>query len=112
LLEAMKSYRVFRADNGLGGLALARQRRPDLIISDLMMPGLDGFSLLQELRQDERTAHIPVVVVSAKDITHEERIRLQGHIEALYQKGSLSPRAFVEQVVQVLGEKPTRERRP
>ena len=109
LLEAKKSYRVFRADNGIGGLALARQRRPDLIIIDLMMPGLDGFSLLQELRRDKRTAQIPVIVVSAKDITIEERNRLKGHIEALYQKGSLSPRAFVEQVVQVLGEKPPRE---
>ncbi|MBI3244806.1 MAG: pyridoxal-phosphate dependent enzyme [Chloroflexi bacterium] len=112
LLEAKKSYRVFRAADGVDGLALARQSRPDLIITDLMMPGLDGFSLLQELRQDKRTSHIPVVVVSAKDITNEERRRLRGHIEALYQKGSLSPRAFVEQVVQVLGEKPPREGRP
>ncbi len=109
LLEAKKSYRVFQAEGGDKGLALARQRRPDLIITDLMMPGLDGFSLLQELRQDQRTAQIPVIVVSAKDITIEERQQLKGRIEALYQKGSLSPRAFVEQVVQVLGEKPPRE---
>lgn len=105
LLEAKKSYRVFRAVDGADGLRQARERLPDLIISDLTMPGTDGFTLLEELRRDKRTADIPVIVVSAKDITREERKRLDGYIEALYQKGSLSPRAFVEQVVQVLGEK-------
>ncbi len=109
LLEARKSYRVFQANSGADGLAMARQRLPDLIITDLMMPGMDGFSLLQELRQDRRTRDIPVIVVSAKDISGDERQRLQGYIEALYEKGSLSPRAFVEQVVQVLGEKASRE---
>jgi threonine synthase len=105
LLEAKKSYRVFRAVNGRDGLIQARQRLPDLIVSDLTMPEMDGFSLLSELRSDARTAKIPVIVVSAKDITTEERARLKGTVEALYQKGSLSPRAFVEQVVQVIGEK-------
>lgn len=105
LLEAKKSYRVFRATDGADGLRQARERLPDLIVTDLTMPGTDGFTLLEELRRDKRTADIPVIVVSAKDITREERKRLDGYIEALYQKGSLSPRAFVEQVVQVIGEK-------
>ncbi|MBP7690480.1 MAG: pyridoxal-phosphate dependent enzyme [Anaerolineales bacterium] len=105
LLEAKKSYRVFHAPSAAEGLALAQARRPDLIISDLTMPEMDGFSLIEALRRDARTHAIPVIVVSAKDITADERARLTGTIEALYQKGSLSPRAFVEQVVQVLDEK-------
>jgi threonine synthase len=105
ILEAKKAYRVFHATDGWAGLAEARQRLPDLIISDLTMPELDGFSVLEELKRDPRTSHIPVIVVSAKDITAEERARLNGSIQALYQKGSLSPRAFVEQVVQVLEDK-------
>jgi len=109
LLEAKKSYRVFHATNGADGLQQARERLPDLIISDLTMPTMDGFTLLEELRADKRTQNIPVMVVSAKDITTEERRRLSGRIEALYQKGSLSPRAFVEQVMQVLGDKPARD---
>jgi len=104
LLEAKKAYRVFHAPNGEEGLRQARERRPDLIVSDLTMPLMDGFSLLEALRGDERTKDIPVIVVSAKDITAEERKRLEGQIEAHYQKGSLSPRAFVDQVVQVLGK--------
>lgn len=109
LLEAKKSYRVFHAINGADGLRQARERLPDLIISDLTMPVMDGFSLLEELRKDQRTQDIPVMVVSAKDITPDERKRLSGQIEAHYQKGSLSPRAFVEQVVTVLGDKTARD---
>ena len=104
LLEAKKAYRVFLASNGSEGLKQARERLPDLIVTDLTMPEMDGFTVLEELRKDKRTSDIPVIVVSAKDITADERKRLSGHIEALYQKGSLSPRAFVEQVVQVLGD--------
>jgi threonine synthase len=105
LLEARKTYRVFHAQDGWEGLALARQKLPDLIVSDLMMPGIDGFGLVEELKLDPRTRDIPVVVVSAKDISPEERKRLNGHIEALYQKGSLSTKKFVDQVIQVIADK-------
>ena len=105
LLEGHKAYRVYHAKDGWEGLAMARQKLPDLIVSDLTMPGIDGFGLVEELKLDPRTKDIPVVIVSAKDITPEERKRLKGHIEAVYQKGSLPPRRFVDQVVQVIEEK-------
>lgn len=105
LLEGKKAYRVHHAKDGWEGLAMARQKLPDLIVTDLTMPGIDGFGLVEELKLDPRTRDIPVVVVSAKDITPEERKRLNGHIEAVYQKGSLPPRKFVDEVVQVLEEK-------
>lgn len=105
LLEGKKSYRVFHAKDGWEGLSMARQKLPDMIVTDLTMPGMDGFGLVEELKLDPRTKNIPVVVVSAKDITPDERKRLNGHIEAVYQKGSLPPRRFVDQVVQVIEEK-------
>jgi len=105
LLEARKSYRVFQAKDGWEGLTQARQNLPDLIVTDLMMPGIDGFGLVEELRLDPRTRDIPIVVVSAKDITSEERKRLNGHIEALYQKASMPPRKFVDQLIQVIEDK-------
>ncbi len=104
LLEGYKNYRVYHAKDGWEGLAQARQKLPDLIVTDLTMPGIDGFGLVEELKLDPRTRDIPVVVVSAKDITPEERERLSGHIQALYQKGSLAPRKFVDKVVQVIEE--------
>lgn len=104
-LEARKSYRVFHAKDGWEGLTQARQRLPDLIILDLTMPEMDGFSVLEELKFDTRTRKIPVIVVSAKDITAEELQRLNGYIEGLYQKGSIPVRAFVNQVVEVIEQK-------
>jgi len=105
LLEVRKNYRMHHAKDGWEGLAMARQLLPDLIVSDLTMPGIDGFGLVEELKLDPRTKEIPVVVVSAKDITAEERSRLNGNIEALYQKGSLPTRKFVDQVIHVIEDK-------
>ena len=105
LLEGRKNYRMYLAKDGWEGLAMARQKRPDLIVSDLTMPGIDGFALVEELKLDPRTKDIPIVVVSAKDITPDERKRLNGHIEAVYQKGSLPTRKFVDQVIHVIEEK-------
>lgn len=105
LLEGKKNYRMYHAKDGWEGLSIARQKLPDLIVSDLTMPGIDGFGLVEELKLDPRTKDIPVVVVSAKDITVEERKRLNGHIEAVYQKGSLPTRKFVDQVINVIEDK-------
>ena len=105
LLEGKKSYRVYHAKDGWEGLAMARQHLPDLIVSDLTMPGMDGFGFVEELKLDPRTKDIPIVVVSAKDITLEERNRLNGRIEALYQKGSLPTRKFVDKVINVIEDK-------
>ncbi len=105
LLEGKKSYRVHHAKDGWEGLAMARQHLPDLIVSDLTMPGIDGFGFVEELKLDPRTRDIPVVIVSAKDITPEERNRLNGRIEALYQKGSLPTRKFVDKVINVIEDK-------
>ncbi len=104
-LEARKNYRVFQAADGEDGLRQAQERLPDLIIMDLMMPNLDGFGVLQALKGDERTKGIPIIVVSAKDLTDLDRARLRGNIEAIYQKGSLPPRVFVDQVVEVIEHK-------
>jgi threonine synthase len=102
ILESRKTYRVFHSNDPWDGLAQARQRRPDLIILDMMMPGLDGIGVLEELKLDKRTEQIPVIVVSAKDVSLEERQRFMGQVAAVYQKGSLPPRAFADQVVEVL----------
>jgi threonine synthase len=105
LLEGRKKYRIYTASNGQDGLQQARQKLPDLIVTDLMMPELDGFSLVEELRLDPRTHDIPIVVVSAKDITPEERKRLDGHIDAIYQKGTMQPIKFVDQMIRVIEDK-------
>jgi len=105
LLESKKAYRIYHAKDGLEGLATAKKLLPDLIVSDLTMPGIDGFAFIEELKLDPRTQNIPVIVVSAKDITSAERKRLEGNIEAVYQKGSLPTRKFVDKLINVIKEK-------
>src|SRR5262245_33457941 len=59
-------YRLIEASNGIEGLNMAREQQPDLIISDIMMPELDGYGFLAELAKDEATAAIPVIFLSAR----------------------------------------------
>jgi CheY-like chemotaxis protein len=57
-----RACRVTAAANGLEGLALARKIRPDAIVLDIMMPEMDGWEVLQRLRNDPQTTHIPVII--------------------------------------------------
>ena len=69
LLEA-QGHEVFVADDGSRGFALAQRQTPDVVILDVMMPVMDGFAVLEALRQDPRTAPLPIVMLSA--LTSEE----------------------------------------
>jgi threonine synthase len=104
-LEARKSYRVYHSINPIQGLEQAKELLPGLIVLDLTMPDMDGFTFIEELKAEARTSQIPVIVVSAKDITIADRDRLNGNIKALYQKGSLPPREFVDKVVKEIEHK-------
>lgn len=102
LLQAKKPYRVFEANNAVEGLEMIRERLPDLVVSDLDMPGMDGFTLLEELKKDPLTANIPVIVVSAKDLTLDDKQRLEGQTSSIWLKGSFSTKDLVEHVVDTL----------
>jgi len=104
LLQSHKNYRVFEAYNGPDGIDLVRQRQPDLVVLDLMMPEIDGFAILDTLKADARTNHIPVVIVSAKSLTPEEAEHLQRLTESVWLKGNFSARELVSHVVEMLGD--------
>jgi len=103
LLARYKDYRVFEAHNGPDGIDLVRQRRPDLVVLDLTMPEMDGFSILTELKRDPRTREVPVMIVSAKALEPAERAFLERHTASIWEKGSFSAAELVRHVVTMLG---------
>jgi CheY-like chemotaxis protein len=104
LLQTYKQYRIFEVHNGLDGLDLVRQRQPDLVMLDLSMPDTDGFAVLEELKADERTREIPVVIVSAKALSSDEWAYLRRYTDSIWQKGGFSARELVGHVAGVLGD--------
>ncbi len=80
--------RVMEAENGRVALNLvAEHGAPDIMLLDLMMPEMDGFELIEELRRHHDWAHIPTVVMTAKDMSEAERASLSGSVERILQKG-------------------------
>ncbi|KQP80424.1 response regulator [Methylobacterium sp. Leaf117] len=85
-----EGWRVASAENGVAGLEATAAKKPCLILLDLMMPEMDGFGFLRALRERAEWRDIPVVVLTAKDITAEDRRRLAGRADRVLQKGGLS----------------------
>ncbi len=106
LLKSYKNYRVYEARNGVDALDVIADRKPDLIVCDLTMPEMDGLTLLEKLKSDPQTAHIPVVVVSAKALTAQDRQVLEKYSESIWTKGGFETRKLVDHVVETLGHAP------
>ncbi len=87
VLEA-EGWAVDVAEDGQAGLRRVAEAPPDLILLDLMMPGINGFEVAAELHRNEAWRSIPVVVMTAKDLTDEDRQRLNGLVARVLQKGS------------------------
>lgn len=98
ILQSQGDYTLFEAGSGKEALELINREHPDLIILDLMMPEMDGFAVLDALKANPETVHIPVIVSTAKELTPEEKNRLQGQIQTLLQKGDFMSDEFVEEV--------------
>ncbi len=83
-------WTVSEANNGRMALEQVRKHRPELILLDLMMPEMDGFEFTEELRRSEAWREIPIVVVSARDISQEDQRRLNRQVAKILRKGSSS----------------------
>jgi threonine synthase len=102
ILTARGSYETHLAQDGQEGIDLIKRIRPDLVITDLMMPGVDGFSVIESMKTDDTLRAIPVIVITAKELTVKERERLSGHVKSLLQKGSFLNEDLLQSIVKAL----------
>lgn len=102
ILQSQGNFTILEAENGREGLDLVKRELPDLVVLDLMMPEMDGFSVIEALRAIPETATIPVIVATAKELTPDEKNRLSGHIQALLQKGDFLNDEFLDEVRSLL----------
>jgi len=99
LLKAiLKPYnvRVSSVDNARAGIEQALRNKPDLVILDLVMPGVDGYEVIAALRRDKDMSRVPILVHTAKTLTPEDRQRLEGKVESIVEKAEFQPERFLE----------------
>jgi len=100
-----EGWAVAEAANGRIALEQLAVRAPDLVLLDLMMPEMDGFEFVETLRAQDGGSRIPVVVITAKDLTDEDRRRLNGGVERVVEKRGRGPEALLAEVRGVVAER-------
>jgi signal transduction histidine kinase/CheY-like chemotaxis protein len=93
-----ENWEILEAENGLKALEILAHKIPGLIILDLMMPEMDGFEFVHELRKQPQWREIPVVVVTAKELTKEDCDQLNGYVERIFQKSCYERQNLLEEV--------------
>jgi CheY-like chemotaxis protein len=93
-----EGWQVAEAENGRVALERLVETPPDLIVLDLMMPEMDGFEFLSQLRRDQALRKIPVVVITAAEQTDADRSRLNGGVERIMQKTEFQPDDLLAEV--------------
>lgn len=93
-----EGYSVTQAPNGRIALACMEGAAPKMILLDLMMPEMNGFQFIAELRKQEAWSEIPIVVVTAKSITAEDRLKLNGYVKGVVQKGTFDHKTLLTEI--------------
>ena len=97
ILEA-EGCTVLQANNGIDGLKIASQERPDLIILDLVMPGMSGFDVAYELKHKGATVNIPIIVMTGMEIDNETREQLEGFVVSLMKKSGFTKKDLLNEI--------------
>jgi signal transduction histidine kinase/DNA-binding response OmpR family regulator/HAMP domain-containing protein len=106
-------YKIIVAHDGGEALAIIANTIPDAILLDLMMPGVDGFDVLKSVRNEEKTAHIPVLILTAKHITKEElKFLKRNNVHQLIQKGDISRTDLLTAISTMVFSKKVEEKKP
>jgi signal transduction histidine kinase/DNA-binding response OmpR family regulator len=93
-----EGWELCEAENGRVALDTLTVEAPNLILLDLMMPEMDGFQFIEELRKNEPWRAIPIIVVTAQDLTEDDRVRLTDQVQRVLQKSAYSKEALLAEV--------------
>jgi signal transduction histidine kinase/CheY-like chemotaxis protein len=99
-----EGWKVSEAENGRDALESMERERPRLILLDLMMPEMDGFEFAERVRRHPEWRSIPIVVLTAMDLTNEDRQRLNGYVESIIRKAADSRESLLNQVRDLLDD--------
>jgi signal transduction histidine kinase/DNA-binding response OmpR family regulator len=99
-------FKVILANGGRRGIELARARKPDLVMLDLVMPDIDGFDVVEALGKDEETKGIPIMVVTAKHLSEADVAQLSGHVTTIVERGSIGDVDLLARLVAALNKAP------
>jgi threonine synthase len=102
VLQSRGDYQIDEARTGRDGLAMMHQHVPDLVLLDLMMPDLDGFGVIDAMKEEPQLRNVPVIVITAKDLTSAERERLERDAHGLWQKGTFLSTDIAEDIDGIL----------
>ncbi|MCF8085156.1 MAG: response regulator, partial [Deltaproteobacteria bacterium] len=92
------------AENGAQCMERLKEALPDVMVLDLMMPEVDGFEVLRRVRSDPDVQAVPVIVVTAKDLTDEDRAQLSGNVFSVLTKSDTTSKTLLEQLKRLLSE--------
>lgn len=95
---------VFSTDNGNTCIDLIKKSPPDLLVLDLIMPGKSGFEVLKELRDAPETQNLPVIVLTAKDLTKDEKKKLNGNVSSILAKSDTTSFAVLEEIKKIINQ--------
>jgi len=101
---AARDYAISEAADGIEAIAMIEQSKPDLVILDLMMPQMDGFEVLENLRHSPNYADIPVIIVSAKDLDQQEHDWLRTRAQGVIAKRQLSEEEFLRRINEIFNQ--------
>jgi CheY-like chemotaxis protein len=105
-------FEIFKAYGGQAGFELAVEQQPDLILLDLLMPEVSGFEVVQRLKEHPHTKETPIFIVTLKDLTAEDKQKLNSLVAAVMPKGAFSRERLLAEIGQFVRLKAGRERSP
>jgi CheY-like chemotaxis protein len=97
-------FKTLLAHSGVECLQKLEEEIPDLLILDLVMPETDGFEVLDRIRKKPKTQNLPVIIVTAKNLSHDEKIRLRGRVISVITKGRSTPESLQNEIRRIIAK--------